>query len=186
MLEARPASTHASRPTISDFDAASHLESSSRALNKTLEIASLLDSEVKSFRRVRAEMLDVVLRPERSGEVHVQLRWREGHIEASVRVAEADYAALNAGWSQFQERMAQQGVKVFALEESRALPEPSLKGSTPDAQSRQPSGDSGRFHRQSEFTERSGLSSPPSSNPAPHPTPRPRAGGNNRSFESWA
>lgn len=186
VLEARPASTHASRPTISEFESASHLESSSRAMTKSLEIASLMDSEVKSFKRARAEMLDVVLRPERSGEVHVQLRWRDGHIEASVRVAEADYAALNAGWSQFQERMAQQGVKVFALEESRALPEPSLKGSTPDAQSRQSSGDSGRFHRPGESMERGHLSSPAASDPAPRPAPRSRAGGNSRSFESWA
>jgi hypothetical protein len=60
----------------------------------------------------------VVLRPDANTELFLHLSRRDGQIEASVRCERGDFHQLNALWSQLQDALAQQKVRLNPLQES--------------------------------------------------------------------
>jgi hypothetical protein len=73
----------------------------------------------------RADSLAVVIRPDSHTELFLQLRQQDGQIEAFVRCERGDIASLGACWSELQERLARQDIRLNPLQppiESREAP----------------------------------------------------------------
>ncbi len=81
-------------------------------------ISSLVSRETTLFRQHGAESMAVVLRPDANTELLVHLTRHNGQIEASVRCERGDFQQLNALWSQLQESLGQQKVRLGPLEEA--------------------------------------------------------------------
>ncbi len=71
---------------------------------------------VVSFRRVGAESIDVSLRPDRGTEINLQLSLSNGQVEVAARLQRGSFELLNAHWSDLQQSLAQQGIRVGQLE----------------------------------------------------------------------
>lgn len=74
-----------------------------------------IDSGVVQLKKVDGESLSVVLKPDENTQLTLHLKLRQGQVEALVFLNSGDSSALNAEWSQMQERLAQQGVRLAPL-----------------------------------------------------------------------
>jgi hypothetical protein len=143
--------------------------------------ATPLDTEIHSrvleFRRSNADSMAVVLRPDANTEIHLSLRLIGGQVDVSAHWTRGDASLLQAQWSQMQESLSGQGIRLAAIPES-----PSLSGfgqSPPDGfrnPNQQPGTAEERFGLET-FT-----ASPVSAKPAARSTLR----SNRPLLESWA
>ena len=85
-------------------------------------INKLVGREVVLFRQHSSDSMAVVLRPDAHTELFLHLSRRDGQIEASVRCERGDFYQLNALWSQLQEALAHQKVRLNPLLESSGHP----------------------------------------------------------------
>jgi hypothetical protein len=94
-----------------DFDgvASSTRQSSVDAVHRAI------DSGVAQLKKIDKETLSVVLKPDENTQLTLHLKLRQGQVEALVFLNSGDSSALNAEWSQMQERLAQQGVRLAPL-----------------------------------------------------------------------
>lgn len=90
-------------------------------------IAHLLATEGALLRAHRAESLAVVIQPDAQTQLFLQLRQRNGEMEATVRCEQGDFQALNASWRELQESLARQDIRLADLRPSVGSP---LPGST--------------------------------------------------------
>lgn len=97
-------STESARPV----DAAASVE----------RITALVTRETTLFRQHGSDSMAVVLRPDANTELLVHLSRHNGQIEANVRCERGDFQQLNALWSQLQEALGHQKVRLAPLEES--------------------------------------------------------------------
>jgi len=81
-------------------------------------VSKLIGRETVLFRQHASDSMAVVLRPDANTELFLHLSRRDGQIEASVRCERGDFNQLNAMWSQLQEALAQQKVRLNPLQES--------------------------------------------------------------------
>ncbi len=81
-------------------------------------IATLVGRETTLFRQHGSDSMAVVLRPDANTELLVHLSRHNGQIEANVRCERGDFQQLNALWSQLQEALGHQKVRLAPLEES--------------------------------------------------------------------
>jgi len=81
-------------------------------------ISKMMNREATLFRQHTSDSMSVVLRPDANTELFLHLNRRNGQIEASVRCERGDFHQLNALWSQLQESLAQQKVRLNPLQES--------------------------------------------------------------------
>jgi hypothetical protein len=81
-------------------------------LNKMFE-------QVVAFRRVGADSMDAVLRPDRGTEISLHLSLHSnGQVEVAARVERGNFEGLQEHWSELQTSLAQQGVRVGELHQS--------------------------------------------------------------------
>ena len=81
-------------------------------------ISTLLLREASLVKRHGSDSMAVVLRPDAETELFVHLSQRDGQVEASVRCERGDAQHLGALWSQLQESLAVQKVRLAPLESS--------------------------------------------------------------------
>lgn len=81
-------------------------------------IANLVQREAALVRPHSSDSMAVVLRPDENTELFVHLTHRNGQVEATVRCERGDTAQLGALWSQLQETLSQQKVRLAPLQES--------------------------------------------------------------------
>ncbi|MGD0060189.1 MAG: hypothetical protein ABSD58_12305 [Verrucomicrobiia bacterium] len=84
-------------------------------VNKVLTEVS--DSAV-SFRRIGAESVDVNLQPDRGTEINLHMTLSNGQVEVAARLERGNFDSLNTHWSDLQQSLAQQGIRVSQLEHS--------------------------------------------------------------------
>jgi hypothetical protein len=70
------------------------------------------------MRQFKPDKLEVVLRPDSSTQISVQLHYVGNDIIASARCDQGDFAYLNAHWSDLQRTMDQQGIRLSPLRDS--------------------------------------------------------------------
>ena len=59
--------------------------------------------------------VSLVLRPDANIQLALHVKLQQGHIEALAVLEHGDFAALGAGWTQLQTRLAEQGVRLAPL-----------------------------------------------------------------------
>jgi hypothetical protein len=94
-----------------DFSAATSTTSVER-------LQRLITDEVKVIKQLKPDTLAVVLKPDVGTEILLQVHVRNGQIEAHARCERGDFNALNAQWSQLQQSLAGQGVRLMPLTET--------------------------------------------------------------------
>jgi hypothetical protein len=85
-------------------------------------ISNLVVREAALIRQYKSDALAVVLRPDADTELFVHFSQRNGQIEATIRCERGDAQQLGALWSQLQESLGQQKVRLAPLQESPANP----------------------------------------------------------------
>lgn len=81
-----------------------------------------LTREVAQFKRYNAESMAVVLRPDANTEIFLHLATRNGQVDVQARFERGDFSSLNGQWSQLQQTMAQQGVRLSSLQDGHQPP----------------------------------------------------------------
>lgn len=111
MIASAATSSRTPQSGLPDFDgvASSTRPSSVDAVHRAI------DSGVAQLKKIDKETLSVVLKPDENTQLTLHLKLRQGQVEALVFLNSGDSSALNAEWSQMQERLAQQGVRLAPL-----------------------------------------------------------------------
>jgi hypothetical protein len=81
-------------------------------------LSNLIVREAMLVRQYKSDALAVVLRPDAETELFVHFSQRNGQIEATVRCERGDLQQLGALWSQLQESLGQQKIRLAPLQES--------------------------------------------------------------------
>jgi hypothetical protein len=106
-----------------EFSARNVDAGSAAAQSDTVErISNLVVREAALIRQYKSDALAVVLRPDADTELFVHFSQRNGQIEATIRCERGDAQQLGALWSQLQESLGQQKVRLAPLQESPANP----------------------------------------------------------------
>jgi hypothetical protein len=151
-------------------------------------MAQLITREVAHIRQHGSDSMAVVLRPDDNTELFLHVSHRNGQIEASVRCERGDFGHLNALWSQLQESLGQQKIRLASLQGSASDTQlfrypggsPGEGGSSPRQQQPPP---------QEDFVDDWPTSASPANNPA---HVRSRRGSRHRlttsrpGWETWA
>ncbi|HTI70341.1 MAG TPA: hypothetical protein VMF06_10255 [Candidatus Limnocylindria bacterium] len=96
-------------------------ETAQEAANLRMErISELLHTEAMIMRQVKPASLTAVLRPDAQTELHLQLRFDRNGIEATCHCEKGDMASLAAGWSDLQQQLGQQGVRLMPIQAAAA------------------------------------------------------------------
>ena len=123
------------------------------------EISRLLARETSLVRLHQTDSMAVILRPDADTELFVHLTKSNGHVEVSVRCERGDYQQLNQLWSQLQESLAPQKVRLAPLQEADA---PATPGANSFSNSGGTSPHGGRQQRQTRPDTESLAEWPPS------------------------
>ena len=75
-----------------------------------------ITDQVVSFKRIGAESVEVNLQPDRGTEITLHLSLNNGQVEVAARLQRGDVNSLDAHWSDLQQSLAQQGVRLGQLE----------------------------------------------------------------------
>lgn len=109
------------------------IESSSGNSVRTAEqLLQNVNREVAQFKRFNAESMAVVLKPDNQTEIFLHLASRNGQIEIQARFERGDFAALNGQWSQLQQTLSQQGIRLSSLQEGFQQAPQQQPGGSPD------------------------------------------------------
>lgn len=103
-------------PIISDGASALTLPSLAEARALTVERThELVSLHALRFAETRTDSLSIVLKPDAGTELSLQLRQRDGMVEAQATLASGDYQLLNQNWPELQSRLEAHGVKLSSL-----------------------------------------------------------------------
>ncbi len=84
----------------------------------TLEqIQHKLSNCAVELKRLQADEMLVVLKPDRHTEVALQLSLKDGVVEIAAQFKRGDFSGLNAMWGQLQQTLSAQGVRLGGLQE---------------------------------------------------------------------
>lgn len=86
------------------------------ALEPARDLAPVIQEQAIHLRRAGLESMEVVLKPDRGTELHLQLTQHAGQIEVHIRCDRGDLNTLGNGWAKLQESLAQQGIRLAPLE----------------------------------------------------------------------
>jgi hypothetical protein len=103
-----PAALEISVPVSRSPDAAAAVE----------RISKLVQRETALFRQHGSDSMAVILRPDAGTELVLHLSQNNGQLEANVRCERGDFQQLNALWSQLQESLSHQKVRLAPLQEA--------------------------------------------------------------------
>jgi hypothetical protein len=82
------------------------------------KVLTEVSESVVSFKRIGAESVDVNLQPDRGTEISLHLSLTNGQVEVAARLDRGNFDSLNTHWSDLQQSLAQQGIRVGQLEHS--------------------------------------------------------------------
>ena len=117
-------------PTFAGGETAQPLAATAAAATFTpVELPSLTDARLKSMERThdmvslhamrlvesKSDVLSVVIKPAVGTELTLELRQREGGVEALAVLSRGDYQFLNQHWPELQQRLEQRGIKLAPL-----------------------------------------------------------------------
>lgn len=106
---------------VSEADFAEVVAEGVKAADSTAtveRISSLITRESALVRKHGSDSMAVVLRPDAETELFVHLSQRDGQFEATVRLERGDAHHLGALWSQLQDSLAQQKIRLAPLQEA--------------------------------------------------------------------
>jgi hypothetical protein len=186
-LAGRPGSIAAAGGSTGGVEA-----TSGTAVRTTEQLLQNLTREVAQFKRFNAESMAVVLKPDGQTEIFLHLASRNGQIEIQARFERGDFASLNGQWTQLQQTLSQQGVRLSNLQEGFQPPPQQPgggtewgQGQTPQGQQRQAGRDAGNAPHEQAFEEF--MPRPAAADPGQRPA-RTRSAVNraNSMLEAWA
>lgn len=91
---------------------AADIHPATRVAAKTLELVS--DSALR-LKHLNADSLSMVIKPDGQTELYLELRWRNGRIDARAELQHGDFGALNAHWKELQDKLGPQGIRLASL-----------------------------------------------------------------------
>ncbi|HVK58791.1 MAG TPA: hypothetical protein VM735_08435, partial [Candidatus Kapabacteria bacterium] len=143
---------------------------------ESLEVVQAIRTHVELLRTSGQGKLDVVLRPDSQTQLHLQVERVNGQILVQARCDRGDFLRLEANWSAVQQSLANQGVRVEALQQSPNFQQhQSFNGSFSSAEHHS----SSRQEKETKFFERE-LSVPN------HPKKPAASSTTARGWQSWA
>jgi hypothetical protein len=77
-----------------------------------------IQSRVLEFRRLNAESMSVVMRPDANTEIQLSLRLIGDQVEVFAHWTRGDASLVQSHWSQMQESLASQGIRLAAMSEA--------------------------------------------------------------------
>jgi hypothetical protein len=83
-----------------------------RNLERTQEMVTL---HAVRLMESQSDMLQVVIKPGAGTELSLQLRQRDGGIEAQATLQRGDFQLMNQHWPELQQRLEQRGIKLAPL-----------------------------------------------------------------------
>ena len=99
-------------------------------------ISQMIVRESATLRHTGAQSMSVVLRPDENTELVVNLTKVDGTLEAVIKLERGEFGGLNQHWVQLQDRLAQQNIRLGALNESE------LRSSSSEKEGDEPSNES--------------------------------------------
>ena len=99
-------------PTINVLDLPSLADARMRAVERTHDMVAL---HAMRLVESKSDTLSVVIKPAVGTELSLELRQRDGGVEAQVTVTRGDHQFLSAHWSELQQRLEQRGIKLAPL-----------------------------------------------------------------------
>lgn len=123
------APTAAEIASFASFSASPGLESSSTALTNvaapgpapaTTRLETEIHSRVLEFRRLNADSMAVVVRPDAQTEIHLSLRLRGDQVDVTAQWTRGDASTIQAHWGQMQESLSSQGIRLAAISDPPA------------------------------------------------------------------
>ena len=88
---------------------------------KGIEVAEAIRTHVQLLKSSGQEKLEVVLRPDANTELRLHVEKVNGQVLVQARCDRGDVARLEANWSAIQQTLANQGVRVEALQHGAQL-----------------------------------------------------------------
>ncbi|HTS18847.1 MAG TPA: hypothetical protein VMP11_14830 [Verrucomicrobiae bacterium] len=79
-------------------------------------IANDVNEAVVSFRRMGTDSAEVSVRPDKSTEISLHLSLNNGQVDVAARLEHGNFDSLNSRWSDLQQSLAQQGIRVGQLD----------------------------------------------------------------------
>lgn len=86
------------------------------ATERVEAISEMVLHQTVELKRLRADSMEVVLRPDHETEIHLQVTQEKGLILVSARCEKGDWESLSAHWGELQQSLGAQGVQVGRLE----------------------------------------------------------------------
>lgn len=79
------------------------------AVHRAIETTTL------GLERMQNASVSMVLNPDANTQLSLHVKWQQGHFEAQAVLERGDFNALGAHWSQLQNRLAEQGIRLAPL-----------------------------------------------------------------------
>ncbi|HTH47187.1 MAG TPA: hypothetical protein VMB21_06725 [Candidatus Limnocylindria bacterium] len=80
-----------------------------------VSVAAHITEQAVHFKSSGLNSLQVVLKPDSNTEIHLKFVTRDGQTEAHAHVAMGDLQHLGSNWTQLQDSLAQQGIRLLPL-----------------------------------------------------------------------
>jgi hypothetical protein len=74
-----------------------------------------IENTTVNLRRMEAGSVSMVLKPDPTLQLALHVKWQQGRLEALAVLERGDLKALGANWSQLQQRLAEQGIRLAPL-----------------------------------------------------------------------
>lgn len=103
-----------------------------------------ISDQILEFKKIGADSMAVLLKPDEKTEIYLSVRSQSGHIEVSARLNAGDADLLNNHWGEIKSSLAKQGIELSDLDTEEARPHYGSTSSggrhsqSPDAQSENP------------------------------------------------
>ncbi|HEX7860667.1 MAG TPA: hypothetical protein VF773_10095 [Verrucomicrobiae bacterium] len=110
------------QPEWSSFDGISEsVEIQAPRHIESTEVLQAIRSHVELLKTSNQQKLDVVLRPDGQTEIRLQVEKVNGEILLQARCERGDFARLESNWAAIQQSLANQGIRVEALQQGAAF-----------------------------------------------------------------
>ena len=109
----------AANPAVSGT--ANEFSADAKEVAASVPLATHIAEQAVQFKSSGLNSMSVVLKPDVHTEIRLEFATRDGQIEARAHVASGDLQQLGANWTQLQDSLAQQGIRLLPLAGGEAL-----------------------------------------------------------------
>jgi hypothetical protein len=113
------AALSAANPAVSG--AANEFSADAKEVAAPVPLATHIAEQAVQFKSSGLNSMSVVLKPDAHTEIRLEFATRDGQIEARAHVASGDLQQLGSNWTQLQDSLAQQGIRLLPLAGGDAL-----------------------------------------------------------------